>query len=88
MEGQGLSGDGLQSNRGADGIDFLLGAGHFRRDLGRWGRRLVLAGADFSDLLLSDIVAGIDLHRMEELGEGALLIAGQQQLAAFADVEG
>ena len=40
------------------------------------------------DLLLGGFVAGIDLSGVEELSEGALLIAGREQLSSFGEVGG
>jgi hypothetical protein len=52
------------------------------------GRPLPGFGAGVGDLLLGGFVAGIDLSGVEELSEGALLIAGREQLSSFGEVGG
>ena len=88
MQREGLVGDRPAGDRGADGINFLLlcrrHAGGSRAAGGAWLSR----GADVGNLLLRCFVAGIDLRGMQELGQGALLVAGLQQLAALGHVDG
>ncbi len=86
MQGERLTGDGVEFGRSFDPVKFLLLAGRLgKAGLGS-GSGGALPLAHVSDLLLRSLVAGVDFGGMEELGQRALKVARSKQFAAFGDV--